>query len=203
LVPFGPGNFGKLASYFGKESSDRFHLGVNCTRKNRQMKVPELPGFDIISGMGPERFRKTIVPGKTKGSIVIKTEGGEDRKIGNPAKEKRIPADILGNLKSLAIEAAVGEFEDSAGQLYLNRELEKLKKKYPEEQPQEVWRRSLATLMAGGVDIESIAGALLSINQRFYVALNLGLLSQAQRSDKLKMIEDKISEYWPSSPNLA
>ncbi|KKT33204.1 MAG: hypothetical protein UW20_C0004G0038 [Candidatus Woesebacteria bacterium GW2011_GWB1_44_11] len=97
----------------------------------------------------------------------------------------------------------MGEFEDSEGQLYLNREIEKLKKKYPEEQPQEVWRRTLATLMADGVDIESIAGALLSTNERFYISMSLGASSQAQRKDKLKMLEDKISEYWPSSPNPA
>lgn len=153
--------------------------------------------------MGPERFKRYIIPGKTKGSIIITTEGREDWKMGNPAKEKRIPADLLGNLKSLAIEAAVGEYEDSAGQEYLNQELAKLKKKYPEEQPQEVWRRSLATLMADGVDVESIAGALLSVNERYYVSMNLGSLSQAQRKDKLKMLEDKISEFWPSSPNTA
>ena len=167
------------------------------------MEVRELPQFDIISNMSPERFKKFIVPGKTKGSIVIRSEGEADRKIGNPAKEKRIQADLLENLKSLAIEAAVGEYEDSAGQQYLNLELEKLKKKFPEEQPQEVWRRTLATLMADGVDIESIAGALLSTNERFYIAMHLGASSEAQRVDKLKMLEDKISEYWPSSPNLA
>ena len=164
------------------------------------MEVPELPASDIISQMSPERFKKYIVPGKTKGSIVIKTEGGVDRKMSNPAKEKYITPDLLENLKTLAIEAAVGESDDSSGQSYLDRELDKLKKKYPEEQPQEVWRRTLATLMADGVDIESIAGALLSTNERFYIALNLGASSQAQRKDKLKMLEDKISEYWPSSP---
>lgn len=151
--------------------------------------------------MDNERFRRVILPGATKGSIVIKTEGGKDLKFTNPAKEKRIPADLLGNLQSLAVEAAVGESEDSFGQMYLNEELDKLKKKYPEEQPQEVWRRTMATLVADGVNVTDIAGALLSTNSRFYTALNLGTLSQAQRGEKLKMLEDMISEYWPSSPN--
>jgi hypothetical protein len=168
------------------------------------MKVPILLEFDIISGMSPEtHFNKTIFPGKARGSIVIKTEGQDDEVIGNSAKERHIPPELLENLKSLAIEAAVGESEDSSGQSYLDQELTKLDKRYPQEQPQEVWRRTLATLMADGVDIESIAGALLTTNERFYASLNLGNLSQAQRKDKLKMLETKISEFWPSSPNLA
>ena len=167
------------------------------------MEVPELPAFDIISGMGKEHFHKFIVPGKTKGSIVIKTEGGEDRMMSNPVKEKYIPSDLLENLKTLAIEAAAGETDDTIGQSYLDKEFDKLKKKYPGEQPQEVWRRTLATLMADGVNVEDIAGALLSTNTRFYTALHLGTSSKARNRDKLKMIEDKIMEFWPSSPNLA
>jgi len=134
---------------------------------------------------------------------VIKTEGGEDKVVKNPAKEVFISPDLLENLKSLAIEAAVGESDDSAGQSYLDSELEKLNKRFPEEQPQEVWRRTLATLMAGGVDVESIAGALLASNERFFTAVNLGNLTQTQRSEKLAMLQDKIVMFWPSSPNLA
>lgn len=167
------------------------------------MKVLILPEFDIISEMGKERFKKVILPGNARGSIVIKTESGEDWKMSNSAKEKHIAPDLLENLKTLAIEAAVGESDDSSGQSYLDRELDKLKKKYPQEQPQEVWRRTVATLAARGVNLEDIAGALLATNERFYVALNLGTLSQVQKNDKLRMLENKISDYWPSSPNLA
>jgi hypothetical protein len=167
------------------------------------MEVPILSVFDIIALMGQERFRKTIIPGQTKGIIVIKTEAGEDWNIKNTVKDKHISADLLGNLKSLAIEAAIGEADDSAGQEYLNRELNTLKKKYPSEQPQEVWRRTLATLMAGGIGIEDVAGALLDSNSRFYVKISLGEMSQTQRNGYLETVKDKIIEYWPSSPNLA
>lgn len=153
--------------------------------------------------MAKERhFTKTIFPTKG-GGVVVRTEGGEDVTLKNQTKEKRIPPDLLSNLKSLAIVAAVGESDGSEGQSFLDDELDKLKKKYPGEQPQEVWRRTLAVLVGQSIDKETIAGALLSLNNRFYTSMALGTSSVHQRVDKIAMIEDKISEFWPSSPNLA
>jgi hypothetical protein len=102
-----------------------------------QKKVASLLEFDIINQMGQERFKTVIYPGLHKGSLIIRTEGGEEREIGNSTKEKYVSPELLGNLRSLAIASAVGEADDSAGQEYLNRELNTLKKKYPSEQPQE------------------------------------------------------------------
>ncbi len=148
------------------------------------------------------QFRKIIRPGTTKGSIVIEMHGEASETLKNPVKDKYIPSDMLDNLKSLAIRAEAGS-EDSAGQLWLRKELDKLKKKYPAEQPEEVWRRSLATLMAGGVDVESVAAALLATNNNFYTKINLGNMTDTEKNDRLENLRNEIVKFWPSSPNLA
>ena len=148
------------------------------------------------------QFRKTIRPGLAKGSLIIETQGEASKTHKNPSKDKLIPADLLGNLRSLAVMAEADP-ADSSDQLWLKREFDKLQKKYPNEQPKEVWRRNLATLMAGGVDIESVAGALLATNDNFYIKMNLGDMTDTEKNDRLENLKKEISKYWPSSPNLA
>lgn len=153
--------------------------------------------------MSGEHFRKTIVPGRDKGSIVIKTEGGEDRVMSNQAKDIFIAPDLLGNLSGLAIEAMMEGNDDSMGQMHLKKAHDKLKRKFPSEQPHEVYRRTLATLAGDGADIESIAGAMLAKNGEFRTEMNLGDLTNSRKSELLKTLMDQISIYWPSSPNMA
>jgi hypothetical protein len=148
------------------------------------------------------QFRKIIRPGPTKGSLIIETQGEASKTLKNPLKDKFIPADLLDNLRSLAVmtEADPG---DSADQEWLNKELENLKRRHPTEQPREVWRRTLATLMAGGVDVESVAAALLATNEKFYIKMNLGDMEDTEKNDRLENLKNEISKFWPSSPNLA
>lgn len=72
---------------------------------------------------------------------VIWINGQEFR---NPVKRVSILPQILNDLESLAIEAFPEEIGDSQGQLFLNESVAKQKRKYPNEQPQEVWRRDIA-----------------------------------------------------------
>jgi hypothetical protein len=154
-----------------------------------------------MSAENPQ-FRKIIRPGSTKGSLIIETQGEASQTLKNPSKEKQIPAELLDNLKSLAVMAEADPM-DSSDQEWLNKELDNLKKKHPAEQPQEVWRRTLATLTAGGVDLESVAAALLATNEKFYVKMNLGEMTDTEKTDRLENLKNEISKYWPSSSNLA
>lgn len=140
-------------------------------------------------------FGRWITPDKThKGVIII-----DGDKLKNPSKAVRVPENILEDLSSLAIEAFRGEFEDSFGQSYLDDEVKKLKKKYPSEQPQEVWRRDLASVSFAGVTVEDVAGALMTRNPKLMASINLGSISVEARQKVLATISDKIREYWPST----
>jgi hypothetical protein len=154
-----------------------------------------------MSAENPQ-FKKIIRPGIINGSIIIETQGEADKTLKNPVKEKYIPAYMLENLRSLAVRAEAGS-EDTAGQLWLKEELDKLRKKYPEEQPEEVWRRTLATLMRGGMDTESVAAALLVTNANFYTKMSLGEMTDTEKNGRMENLKDEILKYWPSSPNLA
>ena len=158
----------------------------------------------IIGEMGTENpcFRKILKPGPTKDVLKIETEGEVSGIIKDLSREKTIPADLLDNLKSLAVMAEADP-ASSSDQEWLNKSLNKLRKKFPTEQPKEVWRRTLATLMAEWVDTESIATTLLSTNDEFRVRKGLGDMSETEKGDRIKNLKDAILEFWSSSRNLA
>lgn len=120
-------------------------------------------------------------------------------KVENSAKRARIPAEVLDDLESLAIEAFPGESDYSEGQSFNIQSLEKLSKRYPNEQPKEVWRRDIAGLAARGVDAKSIARSLFNGNARLTTSLNLNSLSPEGREKAIQNIKIKVMEYWPSS----
>lgn len=125
------------------------------------------------------------------------------KKFENPAKRVKIPAAFLNNLESLAIEAFFGESDYSSDQQFLNESLEKLKKKFPNEEPQEVWRRNIARLATWGINAEDIATALVIRNERLNTALNLNSLPKEGYEKALKTVESKILDNWPSARNVA
>lgn len=150
--------------------------------------------FDIISEMSSERiFPKTV---SLMGGNVIIHDGVSDRIIKNPVAEKKIKPELLNNLTSLSI-LVEGSFEDSSSQNYYNLSIEELKTKYPNEQPEEVWRRSLSTLARDGIGIRQIALSLLESNPKYQIGRNLGNISPQEREMKLQKLQQKISEYWP------
>jgi len=117
----------------------------------------------------------------------------------NSAKRAKIPAEVLNDLESLAIVAFPGESDDSQGQSFLIESLDKLKKRYPNEEPQEVWRRDIAGLAARGVDAKSIARSLFNGNARMITSLNLNSLSPEGKEKAIQNIKVKVMEYWPSA----
>lgn len=143
-----------------------------------------------------EQFRRRIELGRRKGTVVIKEEGEKDIVIGEPKKEVQVPVDLLGNLRSLAI-IAEGKFNDSMDQDFYNREIAGLKQKYPNEQPEEVWSRSLATLMRLGVKIDDVAAALLNTSAQYNISNSLGVVSSEERGHLLEMLKGEIKMYWP------
>lgn len=122
-------------------------------------------------------------------------------KLENSAKRARIPAEVLNDLESLAIAAFPGESDYAHDQSFLNESLEKLSKKYPNEEPQEVWRRDIAGLVARGIDAKSIATSLFNGNERLTTSLNLNSLSPEGKEKAIQNIKKKVMEYWPSSKN--
>ena len=146
----------------------------------------------------PERaeFSKRIVPGKIPGTVVIKEAGQEDRVIKGGKEERPISAELVSNLRSLAM-LSEGPFQDSTDQEYFNQEIERLKLKFPGEQPDEVWRRTLATCMKDGFGIREVAQTLLNTNLQFNIGRSLGSVGEDERGDKLQKLEDRIRDYWP------
>ena len=154
-------------------------------------------GFAIIRQMAERpHFGKYIEPGKRRGTLVVKEEGKGDILIGKPSKEVQIPAGLLGNLRSLAI-IAEGKFNDSMDQDFYNKEIEGLQQKYPNEQPGEVWSRSLATLMKMGVGINDVAKALLNTSMQYDISGKLGAISDDARGELTETIKGEIKNYWP------
>jgi hypothetical protein len=156
--------------------------------------------------MNDERcqFGRLINPTGAKGEfdIINSGTGKTVNRFKNPVKEVRISIDLLENLRSLAIMAEADP-TNSADQEWLGKELDNLKKKFPAEQPQEVWRRTLATLMGQGVDMESVAEKLITTDNQHYIKQNLGAMSKTEREGRIKKLKEEILIYWPSSPNLA
>lgn len=105
--------------------------------------------------------------------------------------------ELVSNLHSLAMFAESG-MGDSFDQSYYNDEIKKLKVKYPNEQPEEVWRRTLATMMAEGITIENVADALLSGNLAFRLSKELGHITREMENEKIDKLRDTISHFWPT-----
>lgn len=143
-------------------------------------------------GFGRSVYPDPVHPGK------IFIDGQE---FENSAKRARIPAEILDDLESLAIEAFPGESDDSQGQSFLIESLDKLEKRYPNEEPKEVWKRDIAGLVARGVDAKSVALSLFNGNSRLIASLNLNSLSLEGKEKAIQNIKKKVMEYWPSSKN--
>lgn len=143
-----------------------------------------------------QQFSKMIIPGSHRGTVIIKEAGHEDQIINGGKEQKLMPSELLSNLRSLAMQSE-GTFEDSTDQEYFNQEIERIKLKYPGEQPEEVWRRSLATCMKEGLSISDVARTLLSTNLQFNIGKSIGSLSEDEKADKLQRLEDQIRSYWP------
>ena len=119
--------------------------------------------------------------------------------IKNPVKSPRIPPVILKDLESLAIQAFPEESEYSQDQSYAVKSIKELKARYPNEQPEEVWRRDIATLVSLGINAESIAVSLFNRNKRLIASLNIGSLPREGRQKAIEIVKDKILELWPSA----
>lgn len=122
-------------------------------------------------------------------------------KIENPVRRVRILPQVLNDLESLAIEAFPEEIGDSHGQLFLNESVAKQKRKYPNEQPQEVWRRDIAKLARHGVSADDIARALIEVNGRLKVSLHLDSINSDVGIMATEKVKNKVLSYWPSAVN--
>ncbi len=142
------------------------------------------------------KFNKQVILGSKPGTVVIREEGEKDIIIKDPKRKPKIPSELLGNLKSLAIITEGISWGVTEHDFY-NQEIEKLRIKYPNEQPEEVWSRTLATLINKGVQVGDIAGALLDTNLQYNIDKKIGGISDQVRAEKLQILTDKIIEYWP------
>jgi hypothetical protein len=150
--------------------------------------MPERIEFGKIELVGDGKLKLTS---KGVNSIV---EGRVDIKDGG--KKKKINPILLSNLRSLAIRAQ-GPFGDSSDENAYNQEIIKLKEKFPKEQPEEVWGKTLATMMRDGADIKGIAEALLEVSMQYRLSQRIGDISFELRQSELKKLHETIAEYWP------
>lgn len=139
----------------------------------------------IISSMRERRFDNEIVLGVHPGEIWLKGQMLE-----NPIKRVKISPQILDDLESLAIMAFANESGDSEGQQFLNESLAKMKLKYSNEEPQEVWKRDIAGLVTQGVEAKNIATQLYD--------RSLKTLPYEAREKVINTIRNKILDFWPS-----
>lgn len=142
-------------------------------------------------------FKRKVLLGK-RGMVVVKETGQEDVVLVNSKKERTMRSDILENLKSLAFYIE-GGFGDSQDQEYFNQAIKALRLKFPGEEPDEIWRRSLATCMKDGISIENVAKTLLRTNIQFKIGRGLGTISGEEMEDRLHKLEEGIESYWPRS----
>lgn len=159
-----------------------------------EMKVcVEIP---VIIGLMAERqFGKIELLGRGKLKIIVDGTVSNITESAAP-RINEIHPDLLLNLKSLAIRAQ-GEFGDSSDENAYNLEIKKLKERFPKEQPEDVWSRTLATLMADGVTIDSISRELLGVSEQYRLSKNIGGITPQVEENELQKIRDTITEYWP------
>lgn len=144
-------------------------------------------------------FNKFIIPGKNGGITIVSQIGGKVEVFKNPVKEKYIPPRLLNNLAALILEAFPEEFQGTEGQAFEEELMKNITKNFPEEQPLEVAERTLPHIMTLGVDIEAIAGSLMSTNGLVRTALSLDSMSKAEQNKKLQALTEAISNHWPGS----
>lgn len=139
--------------------------------------------------------RIELVPGG-QGDVKV---GGEI--IPNPAKKFRMPSAYAHNFRYLAMRAflEVNGDTDSMGQSRLQDELEELKQKFPGQEPEEIWKSSIAAVMRGGTTAKDIAEAILNSDTDAQKVVWMG---QAAHSNNDKVIEKLASfliEHWPGA----
>lgn len=153
--------------------------------------------------MAPEKpgFGKPIVPLNRRGDRVRIG----DKILGNPVKEGRILPELLDNLRTLAIRAYLLQSgdSDSFGQSKLDDEAKKMQKKFPNEQPEEVWRRTIATIIGDGVSAEVIAEKLFDTSAEDVKTVWMGASPHENRGKAIEQIRDELLIYWTSAPQRA
>jgi hypothetical protein len=148
---------------------------------------------------GPTGFSKMIKPDKhEKGKFEV---GGQTFR--NPVKETRIPNYLLDNLRPLATRAFIAESGDSdtSGQSRLDQQMAQMSKKFREEQPEEVWKRTIATIMKQkGVTAEKIATDLFETDEDAFRNLWMGQSPHKILPRIVGAIEIELHKNWPGAP---
>jgi len=153
--------------------------------------MKERPEFGRIEFAGKRKLK--ITSGGVTSTI---EEKAAPTKTLDRGKDRKINPDLLSNLRSLTTYAQ-GPSGDTSDQNYDNEEIEKLKEKFPDEQAAEVWRRTLATLMADGNSIQSIATALLEGSYQYKLSTRLEGVPPATEGDELNKLRRAVKEFWP------
>jgi hypothetical protein len=150
---------------------------------------------------GPEKlFNKMIVPHGGKGQFgVVSKDGGDAREFKNPVKEKVPDPQLLNNLAALIMEAFPREFQGTEGEAREHELVTLITKKYPEEQPMEAAERTLPTLVGDGMDMDTIADAIMTASPAVRTALHLDSMSKADQNKKIEDLKESMRKHWLTS----
>lgn len=72
-----------------------------------------------------------------------------------------------------------------------------MRERFPNEQPEDVWSRTLAVLMSEGKSIDDISRLLLEVSPQFRLTKAIEGISSQARENELQKLRDVIAEYWP------